>query len=256
MRIRTIKPEFWQNEELSELSAETRLLAIGLLNCVDDEGYMKSHPALIKSQLFPFNEDSLNIQGMLNELSRVGFIRLLKGHDGKDYLHVVNFLKHQKVNRPSPSKINGFIEFTEHSVNGNGAITVGKERKGMEHGNGKEGNMEKEKEVFQSDKSDAIIVLSYMNSVLGTKYKETTISHIENINARISEGHTVDDCKAVIDHKKNEWQNDPKMAGYLRPQTLFQTGKFQGYLMAAKAQRPAKQSAHNLNGKKYESGDL
>lgn len=106
-----------------------------------------------------------------------------------------------------------------------------------------------------SDKSDdAVFVLEYMNGVLNTKYKTSTKSHIENINARLSEGHTKDDLKKVIDFKKIEWANDPRMAGYLRPQTLFQTGKFQGYLTAANATK--KQSSHNLSNKKYISGDL
>lgn len=105
-----------------------------------------------------------------------------------------------------------------------------------------------------SDKSDAISVLNYMNESLGTKYKSTTVSHIENINGRLSEGHSVEDCKLVIDSKKTEWLNDPKMAGYLRPQTLFQVGKFQGYLIAAKTS-PVK-SGHNLSNKNYVSEDL
>lgn len=106
-----------------------------------------------------------------------------------------------------------------------------------------------------SDKSDdAVFVLEYMNGVLNTKYKTSTKSHIENINARLSEGHTKDDLKKVIDFKKIEWANDPRMAGYLRPQTLFQTGKFQGYLTAANSTRV--QSGHDLSNKKYISGDL
>lgn len=88
---------------------------------------------------------------------------------------------------------------------------------------------------YMSDKSDAISVLTYLNEVFSSRYKHTTKSHIENINARLSEGHTIEDCKSVIDHKFREWGNDSKMSQYLRPQTIFQTGKFQGYLMASKA---------------------
>lgn len=87
---------------------------------------------------------------------------------------------------------------------------------------------------LMSDKSDAITVLNYLNEVCSSKYKHTTKSHIENINARLAEGHTIEDCKLVIDTKRQEWANDKKMAGYLRPSTLFSTGKFQGYLTQAK----------------------
>lgn len=101
---------------------------------------------------------------------------------------------------------------------------------------------------------DAVLVIEFMNNVLDTKYKRTTKSHIENINARLSEGHSVEDLKRVVEHRKSLWSNDPNMATYLRPQTLFQAGKFQGYLTAAKA--IAKPSSHNLSNKVYESGDL
>lgn len=103
-----------------------------------------------------------------------------------------------------------------------------------------------------SANADAISVLTYLNEICGTKYKHTTKSHIENINGRLSDGHTVEDCKLVIDFKFNEWGSDQRMAGYLRPQTLFSTGKFQGYLMAAKSK--PKQSKHDLSDIEYQSG--
>ncbi len=105
---------------------------------------------------------------------------------------------------------------------------------------------------LMSDKSDAIFVLTYLNEVCSSKYKHTTKSHIENINARLSEGHTIEDCKLVIDTKSAEWASDSKMAAYLRPSTLFSVGKFQGYLMAAK-EKPM-QSKHDLSNIEYRSG--
>lgn len=110
------------------------------------------------------------------------------------------------------------------------------------------------KEDGAPDNSAAECVLEYMNKVLGTKYKKSTKSHIENINARLSEGHTIEDLKRVVDSKNKQWSNDSNMATYLRPQTLFQAGKFQGYLTAANVK--PKPSSHNLSGKVYESGDL
>lgn len=114
--------------------------------------------------------------------------------------------------------------------------------------------LETNKEITLSDNSDAITVLTYFNEVCSSKYKSTTKSHIENINARLTEGHSIDDCKAVIDSKFIEWVGDPRMAGYLRPSTLFSTGKFQGYLMAAKTK--PKQNKHDLSNIEYESGSF
>ena len=77
-------------------------------------------------------------------------------------------------------------------------------------------------------------VISHLNLVINAKYKHTTKSHSENISARLNDGHSVDDLKLVINSKANEWLNDKTMAQYLRPSTLFQAGKFQGYLTNAK----------------------
>ncbi|HBS0572930.1 TPA: DnaT-like ssDNA-binding domain-containing protein, partial [Klebsiella pneumoniae] len=46
-RIRTIKPEFWTDEDMAEVSEPACLLAIGLLNYADDEGYFNANPKLI-----------------------------------------------------------------------------------------------------------------------------------------------------------------------------------------------------------------
>lgn len=115
----------------------------------------------------------------------------------------------------------------------------------------RESRAEEEKDTLSAN-ADAISVLTYLNEVCGTKYKHSTKSHIENINGRLSEGHTVEDCKLVIDFKFSEWGRDQKMIGYLRPQTLFGTGKFQGYLMAAKSK--PRQSKHDLSDIQYQSG--
>lgn len=137
-RIRTIKPEFWQDEDIALLDPRTQLLAIGLLNQSDDEGFFKAHPQLIKSSIFPFSDNSLNVHGMLTELSNIGYLTLYKGVDGKAYGIVNNFTKHQKVNRPQASKIKTLIEFTEQSVIVHEQITVGKEQ-GKEQGKERKG---------------------------------------------------------------------------------------------------------------------
>ena len=85
-----------------------------------------------------------------------------------------------------------------------------------------------------SCKPDVVVIINHLNSVVGTKYKTSTKSHIQNISARLEDGHSVEDLKAVIDSKFKDWGHDPKMAQYLRPSTLFQASKFQGYLTASK----------------------
>lgn len=80
-------------------------------------------------------------------------------------------------------------------------------------------------------RESCVEIISYLNDKAGTKYKATTAKTKTAIHARLAEGFTVDDFKAVIDKKCAEWIGDPKMEKYLRPETLFGT-KFEGYLNA------------------------
>lgn len=77
-------------------------------------------------------------------------------------------------------------------------------------------------------------VVGYLNAEAGTQYRPTTKATQRLINARLSEGYGLSDFHAVIAKKSRDWRGDPKMARYLRPETLFGT-KFEGYLQEAKA---------------------
>lgn len=104
-RIRTIKPEFWTDEDMAEVSEAACLLAIGLLNYADDEGYFNANPKLIKAAVFPIREPSVTIPVMLRELSNQGYLTLFSTSDSKHFGMISNFAKHQVVNKPRPSKI-------------------------------------------------------------------------------------------------------------------------------------------------------
>ncbi|EGO4161254.1 primosomal protein [Escherichia coli] len=104
-RIRTIKPEFWTDEDMAELSEPACLLAIGLLNYADDEGYFNANPKLIKAAVFPIREPSAPIPVLIRELSNCGYLSMFSTSDGKQFGAITNFLKHQVVNKPKESKI-------------------------------------------------------------------------------------------------------------------------------------------------------
>lgn len=104
MRIRTVKPSFWKSETLAAIDKEHRLLAVALLNYADDEGYFQAHEALVRGECFPFDDDSASCQRGLAELSRIGFIRVGMSQYGQRVGQIVNFLEHQKIDKPSKSK--------------------------------------------------------------------------------------------------------------------------------------------------------
>jgi hypothetical protein len=144
MRIRTIKPEFWANENIAKLPDFTILLAIGLLNYADDEGYFNANPALIRAALFPLREDSSSIPVALQDLSKQGFVALYSAGDGRKYGNIVNFLKHQVINKPNKSKIKelcaGVVPIPEDSRSDTVALQVGTgiREQGMDQGTGRE----------------------------------------------------------------------------------------------------------------------
>jgi len=76
-------------------------------------------------------------------------------------------------------------------------------------------------------------IVSFFNSQIGTSYKPDTESTKKRIRARMKEGFTVENFKAVIINRRDAWISDPKMREYLRPETLFGT-KFEGYLNESK----------------------
>ena len=141
MRIRTIKPEFWLHEGLCGCSEFTRLLAIALLNWADDHGYFMAHPSLLRGSLFPFLDSSKTIPGSLQDLSRVGWIELGTDIQGRPVGRVINFSKHQRVDKPKPSLIKDLCKFQDESKTDPRCIQdasreegkgIGKERNGMD----------------------------------------------------------------------------------------------------------------------------
>ncbi|CAM3733853.1 conserved phage C-terminal domain-containing protein [Mesobacillus zeae] len=91
---------------------------------------------------------------------------------------------------------------------------------------------EREEEREEEEKKNNIPfveIVTYLNDVAKTSYRSTSKKTQSLIKARINEGFTLDDFKAVIDIKTAEWLTDSKMVKFLRPETLFGT-KFESYL--------------------------
>ena len=80
------------------------------------------------------------------------------------------------------------------------------------------------------EKEKYISIVEYLNEKAGTKYQASTKKTKACINARLSEGFTVEDFKTVIDKKCSDWIGTD-YEQYLRPETLFGT-KFESYLNA------------------------
>jgi hypothetical protein len=105
-RIRTVKPEFWRDAKVSRVSRDARLTFLGLLNEADDEGRLLGSAKYIAGALFPHDDDadSTRVRGWLDELSQTGLIRRYE-HEEVGYLVIPNFRTHQRIDKPSESKL-------------------------------------------------------------------------------------------------------------------------------------------------------
>jgi len=101
-RIRTIKPEFWCDEKLAQMSTIDRLVFLGLMSMADDYGRVHDNIKVIDAFMFPYSEESSR-ESVAN-LSRTG--RIVRGisSSGMKILEIVNWSKHQRVDKPQPLK--------------------------------------------------------------------------------------------------------------------------------------------------------
>lgn len=98
-RIRAIKPDFFKNEALAELSFAHRLLFAGLWTQADRAGILEDRPRRLKAELFPY--DQVDIDQMLCDLARGTdpLIERYEGSDGYRYIFVRKFAEHQRPHK-------------------------------------------------------------------------------------------------------------------------------------------------------------
>ncbi len=104
-RIRTIKPEFPQSESMGRVSREARYCFILLWTLADDAGRLRGNSRMLASLLYPYDDDaSALVPGWLAELEAEGCVKRYEV-EGASYVQIANWLIHQKIDKPSESKL-------------------------------------------------------------------------------------------------------------------------------------------------------
>lgn len=102
-RIRSLKPTFWSDQRVADLSRDARLLTIGLISFADDEGRFLASVAAIAGFVYPLDDiPPGKIRRWLEEVAEVGIIRLYQV-GRHQYGMFPNYDRHQAINRPSAS---------------------------------------------------------------------------------------------------------------------------------------------------------
>lgn len=136
-RIRTIKPEFPHSESMGRISRDSRLAFVMLWTIADDSGRLRGNSRMLASLLFPYDDDAPALMdSWLKELEGERCIQRYQV-EGQSYVQVCNWLMHQKIDKPSPSKIPEFAKPREDSRK----VAKAPRRKGREgKGEDQEGN--------------------------------------------------------------------------------------------------------------------
>jgi uncharacterized phage protein (TIGR02220 family) len=84
--------------------------------------------------------------------------------------------------------------------------------------------------TYRTRNAQALQVLEFLNKAAGRGYRAVE-ANLKPIRARLAYT-ALADIKSVIAAQCDKWRDDPKMADYLRPETLFNSTKFESYLGA------------------------
>ncbi len=88
-------------------------------------------------------------------------------------------------------------------------------------------------------------IVEYLNEKSGKEYKTKSKDTQKHIKARLKEGYTIQDFKAVIDKKCKDWVGT-EWEKYLRPSTLFGT-RFEDYLNENFTKQTRQQTSLNFD---------
>ena len=130
-RIRTIKPQFWDDAKIGRIPRDARLLYIGLWTFADDLGVVIADPVWLKSKIFPYDRIQIQqLEAWLGLLEETGFISLLSVKS-ESFYYLPTFSRHQIINRPNLDDVNIdkklldniLAKFTDQSAINHGSIS-------------------------------------------------------------------------------------------------------------------------------------
>ena len=122
-RIRSIKPEHKSHRKVGRLSDRSYRLWIGLITEADDAGRLIEDLPQLRALVFGF-QDRLTVAKVrtsLEEIEKAGLI-CRYSVNGIHYIALPSWLDHQRINRPTPSRIPA-PKLTEPSVSPHGTVT-------------------------------------------------------------------------------------------------------------------------------------
>ncbi|MFF3069222.1 hypothetical protein [Kitasatospora sp. NPDC057936] len=106
-RIRSVKPETWVSETLAEVSIPAMVTFLGMTNHADDHGRHRDNAAIVYGLVWPMREEisRADVEDHLQQLAAAGAVCRYTGCDGRKYFHYPTWHNHQKIDKPSLSRL-------------------------------------------------------------------------------------------------------------------------------------------------------
>ncbi|MFF4814495.1 hypothetical protein ACFY2K_07890 [Kitasatospora sp. NPDC001309] len=106
-RIRSVKPETWVSETLAEVSIPAMVTFLGMTNHADDHGRHRDNAAIVYGLVWPMREEisRADVEDHLRQLATAGAVCRYTGCDGRRYFHYPTWRNHQKIDKPSLSRL-------------------------------------------------------------------------------------------------------------------------------------------------------
>ena len=265
-RIRSIKPEILTDEKAAALSHEAWRLWVSMFVLADDAGNLPASPALLAGLVF-WGQPA-DIARALAELVDANLIQLYRVK-GQTFASITGFLRHQRINRPSPAKypppdsaeshvvlsedsVSPHVRLTEGSGSGSGSgirTTTGEsEGQNLRAARSRsplgpaaaqpkaETRKARSAKIrlagFAPDELDAASrCIAKLNERSGRRFGAPI--HLRRVIRLLRDGYTEHQVRLVIWDRASEWLDDPRMERFLRPATLFGPEKFPDYLAEA-----------------------
>ncbi len=98
-----IKPEFFDDPVIAELTPMARLFYIGLWLQADKAGRLPDDPRRLKARIFPY--ESVDCDVLAAELDTLRLIRRYLGSDDRRYIWIRTFVKHQRPHPKEPESL-------------------------------------------------------------------------------------------------------------------------------------------------------
>lgn len=202
-RIRSIKPEFPQSESMGNVSRDARLTFIQLWTIADDEGRLRGNSRMLASLLFPYDDDApALIDGWLKELEdEECIVRYTSGK--QSYVQLCNWLVHQKIDKPSKSKIPAFDESSRTLANPREVSSEEGIKDQGEEGKGSEEHVERR--VASPDRDVVAEVFAYWQKTMASPKSVLDDKRRKAIKGALKLYEPRQVCEAILGCSRSAW---------------------------------------------------